>query len=213
MIQCPNCRAMIPDDSAFCDQCGTELMWCPDCKRPKPNRTRECPVCGSDLVPGRKYLNGTMAQPQPVPPQPQQSNPSTAGAFTSPQTQFFIQPQNTQPQNVVSQPQPNDGPQRTAISGTRAPAGPTKIIGNGWSLPLREGPFGRTSGIYPEFASCQYISGRHGMFKKTATGWVVIDVGSTNGTFVNGIRLTTGMETPIRIGDTLTIATIDFNVQ
>lgn len=213
MIQCPNCRAMIPDDSAFCDQCGTELMWCPDCKRPKPNRTRECPVCGSDLVPGRKYLNGTMAQPQPVPPQPQQSNPSTAGAFTSPQTQFFIQPQNTQPQNVVPQTQPNDGPQRTAISATRAPAGPTKIIGNGWSLPLREGPFGRTSGIYPEFASCQYISGRHGMFKKTVTGWLVIDIGSTNGTFVNGIRLTTGVETPIRIGDTLTIATIDFNVQ
>lgn len=213
MIQCPNCRAMIPDDSAFCDQCGTELMWCPDCKRPKPNRTRECPVCGSDLVPGRKYLNGTMAQPQPVPPQPQQSNPSTAGAFTSPQTQFFIQPQNTQSQNMAPQPQPNDGPQRTAISGTRAPAGPTKIIGNGWSLPLREGPFGRTSGIYPEFASCQYISGRHGMFKKTVTGWLVIDIGSTNGTFVNGIRLTTGVETPIRIGDTLTIATIDFNVQ
>ena len=208
MIQCPNCRAMIPDDSAFCDQCGTELMWCPDCKRPKPNRTRECPVCGSDLVPGRKYLNGIMAQPQTAPQQPQQPNPSTAGPFTSPQTHFY-----TSPQNVVPQPQPNDVPQRTAISGTSAPAGPTRIIGNGWMLPLREGSFGRTSGIYPEFASCQYISGRHGMFKKTATGWVVIDVGSTNGTFVNGIRLTTGMETPIRIGDTLTIATIDFNVQ
>ena len=208
MIQCPNCRAMIPDDSAFCDQCGTELMWCPECKRPKPNRTRECPVCGSDLVPGRKYLNGIMAQPQTAPQQTQQPNPSTAGPFTSPQTQFY-----TSAQNVVQQPQPNDVPQRTAISGASAPAGPTRIIGNGWMLPLREGPFGRTSGIYPEFASCQYISGRHGMFKTTATGWVVIDVGSTNGTFVNGIRLTTGMETPIRIGDTLTIATIDFNVQ
>ena len=78
MIQCPNCRAMIPDDSAFCDQCGTELMWCPDCKRPKPNRTHECPVCGSDLVPGRKYLNGIMAQPQTAPQQTQQPNPSTA---------------------------------------------------------------------------------------------------------------------------------------
>ncbi len=208
MIQCPNCRAMIPDDSAFCDQCGTELMWCPDCKRPKPNRTRECPVCGSDLIPGGKYLNGIMAQPQTALQQSQQPNPSTAGPFTSPQTHFY-----TSPQNVVPQPQPNDGPQRTAISATRAPAGPTKIIGNGWSLPLREGPFGRTSGIYPEFASCQYISGRHGMFKKTVTGWLVLDIGSTNGTFVNGIRLTTGVETPIRIGDTLTIATIDFNVQ
>lgn len=196
MIQCPSCRAMIPDDSAFCDQCGIELMWCPDCKRPKPNRTRECPVCGNDLVPGRKYLNGNVAQ-TPPPPQPQ----------------FYTQPHNTQPQNVVPQPQPNDVPQRTAISGSSAPAGPTKIIGNGWVLPLREGPFGRTSGIYPEFASCQYISGRHGMFKRIATGWVVVDSGSTNGTFVNGLRLTPGVETPIRIGDTLTIATIDFNVQ
>ena len=145
MIQCPSCRAMIPDDSAFCDQCGIELMWCPDCKRPKSNRTRECPVCGSDLVSGRKYLNGNMDQPQPMPQQPQQPNPSTAGAFTSSQAQFY-----TNPQHVVQPPQPNDGSQRTAISGASAPAGPTKIIGNGWVLPLREGPFGRTSGIYPD---------------------------------------------------------------
>ena len=60
MIQCPDCRAMIPDDSAFCDQCGRELKWCPECKRPK--RGLECPVCGSDLVPGRKYLGGTPPQ-------------------------------------------------------------------------------------------------------------------------------------------------------
>ena len=51
------------------------------------------------------------------------------------------------------------------------------------------------------------------MFKHTAVGWMVIDSGSTNGTFVNGMRITPGVETPIRIGDTLTIATIDFKVQ
>ena len=208
MIQCPSCRAMIPDDSAFCDQCGIELMWCPDCKRPKSNRTRECPVCGSDLVSGRKYLNGNMDQPQLAPQQPQQSNPSTAGAFTSPQPQFY-----TNSQHVVQPQQPNDGPQRTAISGASVPAGPTKIIGNGWVLPLREGPFGRTSGIYPEFAWCKYISGKHGAFTRTASGWMVVDSGSTNGTFVNGTRLTPGVRMPIRIGDTLTIATIDFNVR
>ena len=208
MIQCPNCRAMIPDDSAFCDQCGTELMWCPDCKRPKPNRTRECPVCGSDLVPGRKYLNGNMAQPQKTTQQPQQPQPSAASAFASPQTQF-----NTNTQFVGQQPQPNNVPQGTAISGASAPAGPTKIIGNGWVLPLREGQFGRTSGIYPEFATCQYISGRHGTFSKTAAEWIVVDSGSTNGTFINGKRLTPGVGAPIRIGDILTIATIDFKVQ
>ena len=70
MIQCPECRSMIPDDSAFCDQCGKELKWCPECKKPK--RGTECPVCGSDLVPGRKYLSeavpggGGDTSPQPT---------------------------------------------------------------------------------------------------------------------------------------------------
>ena len=70
MIQCPECRSMIPDDSAFCDQCGKELKWCPECKKPK--RGTECPVCGSDLVPGRKYMasspspSGEAAAPDPV---------------------------------------------------------------------------------------------------------------------------------------------------
>ena len=54
---------MIPDDSAFCDQCGKELMWCPECKRPK--RGTECPVCGSDLIPGRKWLAGPSVIPSP----------------------------------------------------------------------------------------------------------------------------------------------------
>ena len=40
MIQCPECRQMIPDDSAFCDQCGKELKWCPECKRPKRGTER-----------------------------------------------------------------------------------------------------------------------------------------------------------------------------
>lgn len=162
MTQCPNCRAMIPDDSAFCDQCGTELMWCPECKRPKPNRGRECPVCGSDLVPGRIYIQ-------------------------------------------------SPAPQGTVVNG--GPSEPTKIIGNGWTLTLREGQFGRTSGIYPEFASCKYISGNHGKFMHNASGWMVIDNGSTNGTYINDVKLAPGTATPLHIGDKLTIATIDFDVQ
>ena len=61
MIQCPDCRQIIPEDSAFCDQCVKELKWCPECKRPK--RGTECPVCGSDLIPGRKYLAGDFSKP------------------------------------------------------------------------------------------------------------------------------------------------------
>ena len=74
MIQCPDCRQMIPDDSAFCDQCGKELKWCPECGRPK--RGTECPVCGSDLIPGRKYLSGDHSKPSSVTPGPDRVSPA-----------------------------------------------------------------------------------------------------------------------------------------
>ena len=196
MTQCPNCRAMIPDDSAFCDQCGTELMWCPECKRPKPNRGRECPVCGSDLVPGRIYLSNNA---------PQHDISSATNDFNSPQT-ISITPQTIETQQCQS-----SAPQGTVVNNN--PSEPAKIIGNGWILPLREGQFGRTSGIYPEFASCKYISGTHGKFIHDASGWIVIDNGSTNGTYINDVKLAPGTATPLHIGDKLTIATIDFDVQ
>ena len=125
---------MIPDDSAFCDQCGKELKWCPVCKRPK--RGTECPVCGSE-----------------------------------------------------------------------------QLVGNGWRLTLKPGDFGRGGGIWPELASCQYVSGRHGRVTGQAGGWRIVDVGSTNGTFVNGRRLAAGEECALKRGDKIRIATLDFSVE
>ncbi len=85
MIQCPDCRQMIPDDSAFCDQCGKELKWCPECGRPK--RGTECPVCGSDLIPGRKYLASPVTpgpSVTPAPSSPVISSGGEAGVEKSP---------------------------------------------------------------------------------------------------------------------------------
>ena len=161
MIQCPECRKMIPDDSAYCDQCGKELKWCPQCKRPK--RGTECPLCGSVLVPGRQYLGG--------------------GSGVS------------------------GGSGGSGVSGGGIV--PTALVGNGWRLILQEGPFGRTGGIWPELASCRYVSGNHGRISKTAAGWQVEDCGSTNGTFVNGVRI---QKQILKRGDILRIATLDFTI-
>jgi len=169
MIQCPECRNMIPDDSAFCDQCGKELNWCPECKRPK--RGTECPVCGSDLIPGRKYLAGDYAEP---------------AASSS-------------PSSVISS---------GAAGGVEK--SPAALVGSGWHLPLREGPFGRRGGIWPELSSCQYVSGSHGNIVKDGADWVIEDVGSTNGTFVNGARI---QRQTLKIGDRVTIATLEFTVE
>lgn len=174
MIQCPECRKMIPDDSAYCDQCGKELKWCPQCKRPK--RGTECPLCGSILVPGRQYLGG--------------GSGVSGGSGASGGSGF------------------------SGASGASGVSGggivPTALVGNGWRLILQEGPFGRTGGIWPELASCRYVSGNHGRISKTAAGWQVEDCGSTNGTFVNGARI---QKQILKRGDILRIATLDFTLE
>lgn len=155
MTQCPECRMQIPDDSAYCDQCGVELRWCPECKRPK--RGTECPVCGTDLISGRKYL--------------------------------------------------------AMVSAPSAPAAPMRLEGNGWSLALQEGEFGRRGGIWPQLASCPYVSGRHGRVRCSPGRVEIVDVGSTNGTYLNGLRLQTEVPAQLKPGDRLRIASLEFIVK
>ena len=177
MIQCPECRQMIPDDSAFCDQCGKELKWCPECKRPK--RGTECPVCGSDLIPGRKWLTGGIKNDE------KRDTPldsEVGGASKSPEN---------------------------ASANIQA----TALVGNGWRLTLQEGQFGRAGGIWPELSTCPYVSGRHGTINGGAGNWSITDIGSTNGTLVDGARLQTGVATPLKKGSKVRIATLDFTVE
>lgn len=177
MIQCPECRQMIPDDSAFCDQCGKELGWCPECKRPK--RGTECPVCGSDLIPGRKWLEGGT------------SSGSSAGEGTA-----------------------SDPVRGSVPSGQEGlPPSASALVGNGWRLELKEGQFGRAGGIWPELSGCPYVSGRHGTIGGGPGNWTVTDIGSTNGTLVDGVRLQTGVATALKEGSKVRIATLDFTVE
>lgn len=187
MIQCPECRQMIPDDSAFCDQCGKELKWCPECKRPK--RGTECPVCGADLIPGRKYLAGDFSKPSSAPVTPPSAGPAPSGPA----------PISSGPSSVIS----------SGAAGV-AEKSPAALVGNGWRLPLQEGPFGRRGGIWPELSSCQYVSGSHGNIVKAGADWVIEDVGSTNGTYVNGARI---QRQTLKKGDRVKIATLEFTVE
>ena len=205
MIQCPECRSMIPDDSAFCDQCGKELKWCPECKKPK--RGTECPVCGSDLVPGRKYLaaspspSGEAAAPDPV--RGSAAYPSQPGGWAPPSNGA----EGGTP--IGGSTFPDGGPQPT----TAAMAGPVALVGNGWRLMLQQGEFGRSCGIWPELSTCPYVSGHHGFIEGHSGGWKISDRGSTNGTFINGRKLATAEQYELKKGDRVRIATLDFTVE
>ena len=188
MIQCPECRQMLPEYSAFCDKCGKELKWCPVCRRPK--RGTECPVCGNDLIAGRKYLamvaSGTDMRPVQQTVSPIQSVPPKQSAPS-------IQPV----------------PQGTAVAKPQ----PTALVGSGLRLTLAEGAFGRVGGMWPQLASCTYVSSNHGVIGRTAAGWTITDNGTTNGTYVNDQRLAPGSPAVLALGSRVRIATLDFVVE
>ncbi|MBS1956791.1 MAG: adenylate/guanylate cyclase domain-containing protein [Cyanobacteria bacterium SZAS-4] len=56
------------------------------------------------------------------------------------------------------------------------------------------------------------VSGQHAEIRCKTNGWTVIDSGSTNGTSLNGARLTPGKEYPLRTGDVVQIAQYDLLV-
>ena len=199
-MKCPYCKATIDDDSYYCDQCGKEMRFCPDCKKPKIGT--ECAACGADLISAKEFFGGSKLTPKPT-PSTAQPTPSTAPSVQTAQpAQSSQQPQGT----VAAPPSPN--------APASASGEPTTLVGNGWRLPLKAGVFGRSCGVYPEFKTQKYISGKHGEILHNSKGqWGITDLGSTNGTFIDGIRLEPHKAYLLKKGQELTIATTKFIVE
>lgn len=85
----------------------------------------------------------------------------------------------------------------------------------GVRLAVRDGDIlGRKEGRHANaVAGLASVSGRHAEFTCTAgTGWTICDLGSTNGTIVDGLVLTPGTPAPVRKGSRIVIANIEFEV-
>ena len=163
-MKCPFCKAIIDDDSRFCDQCGKELHFCPECGKPKMGT--ECPACGAELVSAEAFFNTDKPELKPQPKVAPASNSITEWS----------------------------------------------MVGDGFNLTLKEGVFGRTTGIYPEFGSSIYISGTHGELRCLDGQWQIRDLGSHNGTFLNGVKLMPNAWTDLHLGDKLKIATTHLSI-
>ena len=159
-MKCPFCKAMIDDDSRFCDQCGKELHFCPECGKPKMGTV--CPACGADLISADAFFKADKSEPKVEPAE-----------------------------NSVTE---------------------WSMVGDGFNMKLKEGIFGRTTGIYPEFSTSIYISGTHGELRCLNGQWQIRDLGSRNGTFLNGVRLTPNAWTDLHLGDKLKIATTHLSI-
>ena len=190
-MKCPYCKQEIDADSCFCDQCGKPLMFCPECRQPK--RGTECPACGETLISAAKFHSaGRRPAPAAAPAKPTIApvpNPVPPVAKAAP----------------AAEPAAQSAPAAAPV--------PMFLSGGGLHIELKAGPFGRTSGIFPEFSFCNYVSGRHGEFRCAGGNWEIVDYGSTNGTFVNGVKLIPNVPAAIKRGDVVKIATLTFTVQ
>lgn len=240
MQTCPKCKQLIEDDSWFCDQCGTELMVCPSCRTIKRGMT--CNQCGTKLVTAKAFAqNGGSVKDPTTPPvgNTQNVGPSPTPNVNSnpvpqPPTGFVGQPiPNT------GQPMPNTGQQvvtpgqpiadmntdRTMRPGATPPpppprqpqAKPGHLVCQNPSIRLGIGDgaiIGRRGSYAQAFAGQGYVSGNHARLQYNACGqFEIVDLGSTNGTFVNGQQLAPNMPRVVNVGDIVKFANLEFAVQ
>lgn len=239
MQTCPKCKQLIEDDSWFCDQCGTELMVCPSCRTIKRGMT--CNQCGTKLVTAKAFAqNGGSVKDPTTPPV---GNTQNVGPSPTPNVNSNPVPQPPtgfvgQPMPNTGQPMPNTGQQvvtpgqpiadmntdRTMRPGATPPppprqpqAKPGHLVCQNPSIRLGIGDgaiIGRRGSYAQAFAGQGYVSGNHARLQYNACGqFEVVDLGSTNGTFVNGQQLTPNMPRVVNVGDIVKFANLEFAVQ
>lgn len=239
MQTCPKCKQLIEDDSWFCDQCGTELMVCPSCRTIKRGMT--CNQCGTKLVTAKAFAqNGGSVKDPTTPPV---GNTQNVGPSPTPNVNSNPVPQPPtgfvgQPMPNTGQPMPNTGQQvvtpgqpiadmntdRTMRPGATPPppprqpqAKPGHLVCQNPSIRLGIGDgaiIGRRGSYAQAFAGQGYVSGNHARLQYNASGqFEVVDLGSTNGTFVNGQQLAPNMPRVVNVGDIVKFANLEFAVQ
>ena len=203
MSKCYKCGADIDSDSLFCDQCGAEQYVCPKCHIIGKGPNKRCGMCGSPLVPatGQQGNNSTQQQGAVQP---------FAGAT---QQQGAAQPfAGATQQQGAAQP----------FAGTAQQQGATRMASylvcqaEQVSIPLMNGAvIGRTAGDYANLlGKCIYISGMHARLTQNGSVWHITDLGSRNGTKVNGVACQPNVPMAFKTGDTIKLgAFYDFRAE
>lgn len=191
LIPCPYCKADIENDSHYCDQCGEELYRCPSCGK----FVKEGKFCTSCGKPGVKITEPTAKQPA-EPPQP------------SPK----VQPSQYQAPNPS---QKQSQYQATSPATSQVPS-QLFCPREGIMIQLQsDAVIGRVNGNYAsQLGGLSYMSGTHARVSFNGQRWSITDLGSRNGTAVNGVKCQPNVSVPIKKGDIIRFADeYDFNVQ
>ena len=190
-----------------------------------------CNQCGTKLVTAKAFAqNGGSVKDPTTPPvgNTQNVGPSptpnvNSNPIPQPPTGFVGQPMpNTgQPMPNTGQPIADMNTDRTMRPGATPPpppqAKPGHLVCQNPSIRLGIGDgaiIGRRGSYAQAFAGQGYVSGNHARLQYNASGqFEVVDLGSTNGTFVNGQQLAPNMPRVVNVGDIVKFANLEFAVQ
>lgn len=205
---CPSkvCKAEIPDDSCYCDQCGLQLSKCDKCGA--IGASKRCGKCGGFMVQIQSVIAPVTSSGNSGVSAPNNTGVASSGT------------------NNTSQNPPVTPINTAATAATIQPSfGATMILSaekqfelvhtEGWSLELADGNiFGRVTGNYiSQLSRFNTISSRHAQVSKNNNKWFITDLGSTNGTIINGQRLTPNSPVEITENDTVVFADVTFTVR
>jgi predicted amidophosphoribosyltransferase len=151
----------------------------------------QCPVCGANVLPGQAFCASCGAALEPV--------------------EATLEPETI--------PEPAVAPIAESTVGPYV-----EIADSGAYIPLVDQPellMGRVdeiSGVYPDVDMTPHggeesgVSRRHARLIHEGSAWFVIDLNSTNGTFVNGTELQPKTRAPLSDGDRLTLGELEIIV-
>ncbi len=191
---------------------------CPDCGTPRVPGARFCEMCRHD------FSGGTAASsPASKPPAAPMTPPAAAPAPVAPPP---APPRPAAAAPPVPAPAPVSLPAPLPAFGAEGAAGnmwvvvgrdPARVEADAapeperaYPLDLAENLIGRRNGrrdVHPEIPVADpSVSARHLKICRRADGSLYgVDVGSSNGTLLNGAPLSEGVEAPLRAGDSLAL--------
>lgn len=207
-----------------CNQCGTKLVTAKAFAQNGGSvKDPTTPPVGNTQNVGPSPTPNVNSNPVPLPPTGFVGQPMPNTGQHTPNTG---QPMPNTGQQVVTPGQPiaDMNTDRTMRPGATPPppprqpqAKPGHLVCQNPSIRLGIGDgaiIGRRGSYAQAFAGQGYVSGNHARLQYNASGqFEVVDLGSTNGTFVNGQQLAPNMPRVVNVGDIVKFANLEFAVQ
>lgn len=207
-----------------CNQCGTKLVTAKAFAQNRGSvKDPTTPPVGNTQNVGPSPTPNVNSNPVPQPPTGFVGQPMPNTGQHTPNTG---QPMPNTGQQVVTPGQPiaDMNSDRTMRPGATPPppprqpqAKPGHLVCQNPSIRLGIGDgaiIGRRGSYAQAFAGQGYVSGNHARLQYNASGqFEVVDLGSTNGTFVNGQQLAPNMPRVVNVGDIVKFANLEFAVQ